>query len=335
MTGAISPVRLLLIKTSSLGDVVHALPALSDAALALPNLRVDWVVEEAFAPIAALHTSVDRVIPVAIRRWRRQPFSSGTWSQWGQFRSQLQEHCYDLVLDAQGLAKSAFLAIQARGPRAGLNWASAREPLSSLAYRFKYPVNRGLHAISRNRLLMAQALGYLDSNARLSDSPPRYGVSVKKVLGSQKIFCFHGSARQEKCWSKDRWVALGTALSRQGHVLVFPSGNASEFQEARAIVQAIIDNATASAALPLAPEPMPLKALISQLSEARAVIGVDTGLLHLSAAMGRPGIGMFVSTDPLQFGALPESTATPFVNLGKEESRSPERVHRAVESILS
>lgn len=362
---ALTFVRLLLIKTSSLGDVVHALPALSDALKALPNLQVDWVVEEAYARLARLHSSVERVIPVAIRRWRKSPLSGRTRQEWKGFQARLQEIHYDLVLDAQGLIKSAWLGLLAHGPRAGLDWQSAREPLASLSYQRKLIVQKDLPAIARNRLLMAQALGYelsLDGVTRTGGgitNPPDYGLSPQRLnallneastetprgtprdttrnptrgtpLGSSPdtapIFCFHSSARPEKCWPEANWIALGRLLTEQGFPLCFPSGNAQEHERASRIAEAIGEAVEA-------PEPMPLRRLIPRLAQARAVVGVDTGLLHLSAALGRPGVGLFMSTDPNKFGALAGANGAAFVNLNQQASRSVSAVNEAVGEIL-
>mgnify|MGYP000927248815 FL=1 len=156
----VAPMNLLIIKMTSLGDVVHLLPALTEAAGRVPGLAADWVVEEGFAAIPAWHPAVERVIPSAIRRWRRGLAHAATWAEMAALRRAIRARDYDLVLDAQGLAKSALVALLARGPRAGLALGSAREGLACLAYQRRYPAPRELHAISRNRLLMARALGY-------------------------------------------------------------------------------------------------------------------------------------------------------------------------------
>ena len=356
--------RLLLIKTSSLGDVVHALPALSDALKALPNLQVDWVVEEAYAPLARLHTAVEGVIPVAIRRWRKSPLSGRTRQEWKGFQARLQETHYDLVLDAQGLIKSAWVGLLAHGPRAGLDWQSAREPLASLSYRQKLRVQKELPAIARNRLLMAQALGYelsldgVTTEGGMANAPD-YGLSPQRLAAllneastetprgaprdntrdntpdtpldnspdTAPIFCFHGSARPEKCWAEANWIALGKLLTEQGLPLCFPSGNAQEYARASRIAETIGEAVEA-------PEPMPLQRLIPRLARARAVVGVDTGLLHLSAALGRPGVGLFMSTDPKKFGALAGANGPSFVNLNQKASRSVSAVNEAMGEVL-
>jgi len=164
--------RVLLIKTSSLGDVLHTLPALTDAAEAIPGIRFDWVVEEAFAEIPEWHPAVGRMIQVAIRRWRKAPLKAILSGEWTTFRRQLRAREYDLVLDAQGLIKSALLSRMAKGRVVGLDKNSAREPLASRFYQQGFPVERGEHAIVRLRKLFAKALDY-----ELPTSALDYGIN--------------------------------------------------------------------------------------------------------------------------------------------------------------
>ncbi|HIQ53746.1 MAG TPA: lipopolysaccharide heptosyltransferase I, partial [Pseudomonas pachastrellae] len=145
--------RVLLIKTSSLGDVIHTLPALTDAARAIPGIRFDWVVEEGFAEIPSWHPAVDAVIPVAIRRWRKKPLQAVRSGEWGNFKRRLRETQYDLVIDAQGLLKSAWLTRYARAEVVGLDKSSAREPLAARFYQRRLAVAWGQHAVERTRQL--------------------------------------------------------------------------------------------------------------------------------------------------------------------------------------
>ena len=151
--------KVLLVKTSSLGDVVHTLPALTDAQRAIPGIRFDWVVEEGFAEIPTWHPAVDQVIPVAIRRWRKSPWQTLRSGEWRRFKARLRETRYDLVIDAQGLLKSAWLTRYVKAPVAGLDRDSAREPLAARFYDRCYAVPREQHALERVRQLFAQALG--------------------------------------------------------------------------------------------------------------------------------------------------------------------------------
>jgi len=304
----------LIIKTSSLGDVVHMLPALTDAAAAIPGLRADWVVEEGFAAIPGLHPAVGRVIPVALRRWRRALGRAATWREMAAFRRALRAETYDLVLDSQCLLKSALLAVQAHGPRAGLDAASAREPLASRFYAHRYAAARDLHAILRNRVLTAQALGYTLE----TDAPVRYGVSVATAERATEVLCFHGTARVEKEYPEGDWVVLAQKLVAAGLTPAFPAGNAREAARAARIV------ATCPGACLL--PTMPLAELMPLIGGARAVVGVDTGLMHLAAALGRPGVGLYPATDPARFGAVAEAGSPALINLSNNLDLDPERV---------
>ncbi|MFT5482534.1 MAG: heptosyltransferase-1, partial [Halieaceae bacterium] len=166
--------RVLVIKTSSLGDVIHTLPALTDAANIIDGITFDWAVEEAFAEIPAWHPAVDEVIPVAIRRWRKQPLESLRGPEWKRCKRLLTRNHYDAVIDAQGLIKSAWLARYVQAPRWGYDKKSAREPLATLAYHHKVPVSRDLHAVERIRQLFSQALRY-----RLPETKGSYGLRAE------------------------------------------------------------------------------------------------------------------------------------------------------------
>lgn len=168
--------RILVVKTSSLGDVIHTLPAITDAYRVLPDIQFDWVIEESFAEIPALHPAVKRVIPLNFRHWRKQPFQAWRSSAWRVFQWEIRRQYYDLIIDAQGLLKSAFIASQAKGIRCGLDWWSAREPLASLSYHRRYTVPKEQHAITRVRQLFAAALGY-----KIPDDPPDYGLKLYAI----------------------------------------------------------------------------------------------------------------------------------------------------------
>ena len=153
--------RVLIVKTSSMGDVLHTLPALTDAMRAIPGIRFDWVVEEGFAQIPSWHEAVDRVIPVAIRRWRKAWFSAPIKAERKAFRDAVQAENYDVIIDAQGLVKSAALVTRlAHGIKHGMDWQTAREPLASLFYNRRHHIARQQHAVERTRELFAKSLGY-------------------------------------------------------------------------------------------------------------------------------------------------------------------------------
>lgn len=310
--------RILVVKTTSLGDLVHMLPALTEAAAALPGLRADWVAEEGFAAIPALHPVVERVIPVAMRRWRKSPLSAAVRREWRGFIESLRSESYDLVLDSQGLLKSAFLATFAHGPRAGLNFASAREPLASLVYRHRYAVPPELHAITRNRLLTAQALGYRMGG----ESEFSYGVQPPAPAGMDLpddfILALHGTARPEKEYPETGWRELIDLVGVDRRPMLLPWGNDRE----RGRAERLAAECTHARMLPR----LGLAEMAAVLGRATAVVGVDTGLMHLAAAFRRPGIGLYPATPPERFGAFSEPGAPVIENLSAEADLVPSRV---------
>lgn len=303
--------RVLIVKMTSLGDVVHLLPALTEAAAHVSGLTVDWVVEEGFAAIPAWHPVVDRVIPSAIRRWRRQLGAAATWREIAAFRRTIRARDYDLVLDAQGLLKSALVALQAHGPRAGQDFASAREPLACLAFQRRYAAPRSLHAITRSRLLLSQALGY----AMGDEADIRYGLTAPLAAASEGVLCLHGTARPEKEYPEAHWVELLRRLVGAGMQPLLPWGNDRERARADRLVAAV-PGATRLPRLDLA-------AMGGVIAACRGVIGVDTGLMHLAAAFRKPGIGLYPATPPERFGARAEADAPAIVNLSQPGDLQP------------
>jgi heptosyltransferase-1 len=289
--------RLLIIKTSSLGDVVHNLPAVSDILAHAPSATIDWVVEAPFADIPLAHPGVRRVIPVALRRWRRRLWRPGTWREIAAFKRALQAERYDVVLDTQGLLKSALLARLAHGPGYGQDRHSAREPLASLLYARRLHVVRGRHAVVRNRDLAAQALGYT-----LPAAAPDYGLRVPSEglpehLRQPYVLCLHGSSRDSKLWPKPYWMSLAKELLDRALQPVFPWGH--EAERVRAL--AIAESAPGALVLPQ----LPLRRLMVVLERAHAVVGVDTGLVHLAAALARPTVALYTDTSPRLTGIYP------------------------------
>ncbi len=284
--------RILFIKTSSLGDIVHNCPAVSDVAHCVPGATVDWVVEEAFAEIAALHAGVRRVIPVAIRRWRAALLSGATWSELAAFRAALRTERYDAVIDSQGLVKSAIVAALAHGRRHGFDRASAREPFAARFYDSRHAVPTSLHAVERNRSLAAAALGYAlpascEYGLRAEGELPLSARAPYAVLLTM-------TSRDDKLWPEEHWRALGAWLAQRGLQCLLPWGSDEERRRC-ARIAAAIPGAVVPARLPLA-------ALARLLRRARCVIGVDTGLAHLAAALGAVVVGLYCGSDPASTG---------------------------------
>lgn len=310
--------RILIVKTSSLGDVIHCLPVVSDIRRQRPDAHIDWVVEESFADIPRLHPGVDQVIPLAIRRWRKSLFSAQTWGEISAFRGRLKQHAYDLVLDCQGLLKSAIVSrqaiITASGHYAGHNNISAREPLAARFYDQSYAIPTSAHAVERNRWLAAAALNY-----SLNKLPCDYGLAPTPLQAdwlpqptAYAVF-LTATSRDDKLWASENWVALGQQLLAQGIAVVLPTGNAAERERATRIAAQI-------AAAIVAP-PLGIAELAGVIAGAAFVVGVDTGLTHLAAALARPTVAIFTATDPALTGVYAgEDQASSSINLGQRNA---------------
>lgn len=289
--------RILIIKTSSLGDVIHTLPALTDAAQAIPGLRADWVVEEAFAEIPTWHPAVDNVIPVAVRRWRRNWWQALSAGELSAFRRRLRVHHYDLVIDAQGLLKSALMTRMARGPKAGLDRHSIKEPVASRFYQRTVAVPRAEHAVQRVRQLFASLLAYVYDPQRID-----YGLTTSGRLasgsatGRPALMFLHGTTWDSKHWPEAYWRELAHLATEAGYSVRLPWGNLSEQERALRIADGI-----ASAQVL---ERMSLGALASVMRQCQGVVAVDTGLGHLAAALNRPTVSIYGATNPFLSGTF-------------------------------
>lgn len=300
--------KILLVKTSSMGDVVHNLATVSDIKRKLPESSIDWVVEQAFADIPSLHPGVNRVIPVRLRHWRKNPLSATNRAEIRLVKQHLIDAAYDCVIDTQGLIKSALVARWAGVPVSGYRWGSARESLATLFYRHRYPVSREQHAVDRNRQLVAAALGYT-----LDELPLDYGIAgtpgefVLPGLKDDYVVCLHGTSRASKLWSESSWEELLPVLASMGLQPILAWGNEQERLRSERL-------AASSGAVMVAPV-LDLKSLAGLLRGSRAVVGVDTGPVHLAAAGGCKVVAIYTDTDPQRTGAVaadPEKV----INLG-------------------
>jgi heptosyltransferase I len=310
---------ILFIKTSSLGDVIHHMPALTEARQRRPDARFFWVVEEAYAPLVRLHPAVSGVVPVALRRWRGRMLAPATWREMADFRRALHTRSYDAVIDTQGLFRSALIAHVARGQRHGYDADSIRERPASRFYDVQHAVARDLHAIARNRILTGRALGYAPDGA-LDFGLTRGDLAA---AGSSYGILFHATARPEKEWPEASWIALARTLAARGSTVVLPWGTAAE-RARSARIAAAVKNAQV-------PERQPLDRMARLIAGAAFVVGVDTGLLHLAAALGVPLAAIFVGSEPGLTGPMGQGQIA--VVGGSHEPPSVADVTAAVERL--
>lgn len=286
--------KVCVIKTSSMGDVIHTLPALTDAQKAIPSLSIDWVVEENFAEIPRWHSAVNRVLPIALRRWRKSPFSIQTRNEWKNYRTLLQAENYDAVIDAQGLIKSALFAIRfAQGVKHGYDRQSIRELLASFFYDKKYAISYQQHAVERIRQLFAHSLGY-----ELPQVQGDYGIArhfLYQTSEKNYVVFIHSTTRADKHWEESEWQKLIEKITALSDCEIhLPWGN--ELEKARADRLAQVHSNVI--VLPK----LTLTELAKQLANAKAAVSVDTGLAHLTAALDKPNITLYGATDPKLIG---------------------------------
>jgi heptosyltransferase-1 len=277
----------LIVRPSSLGDIVHTLPIVHDLHHHHPGLAVDWVVEEPFTALVRLHRGVRRVIPVALRRWRHRVISRSTWRELGAFRRELAHDRYDAIIDLQEQVKGALIAWLARGPVHGPDRASVREPMATLLYRHTYRIDPRQHLIDRCRRLAARAFDYEPQGApRFELNPP---LLTSAPDAPYAVF-LHATSREDKLWPESHWKALLEHVTGAGLQVVLPWGDAAETARSERL-------AAGMSAVTVPPR-RTLPELASLLSRATLVVGVDTGLTHLAAALGTPTVALFTATDP-------------------------------------
>jgi heptosyltransferase-1 len=304
--------KILLVKLSSLGDVLHNLPIVWDLRKRLPHAQIDWIVEEAYVhllePLKTTETfrGIDRIIPVAFRRWKKNLFSIKTWREFFTMRKVLRSISYDIVIETQGLLKSALVCALARKSEtaivAGLGNAtehSGYEPMARLFYTQSVHVPVKCHAIDRSRWVMCSALDWPLLN-RNEEPPLFYPAAFVDLLapllfeGLKKqpngipvpyVVCFHSTARAAKRWSNENWIELGKALSNQGYQMLFPWGSPEEMK-----ISALMASQVPGAIVPRA---FSIEEGYRLVAHAALTIGVDTGLTHLAAVLGKPTIEIY------------------------------------------
>ncbi len=347
--------KLLVVKMSSMGDVVHAQPVVADILAAVPGATIHWVCEAPFAAIPAMNPGVSAVIPIAWRKWRRRLADPQTRASIGAFRDRLRATRYDWVIDCQGLLKSAAVARLARADhRAGLSWSSAREPLASLAYDRRAVVPRSLHVVARNRAVAAAALGArLVGPARFGLTVPAYAPGWLPAAGGYAVL-IPGASRPEKLWPEARWIEVAGRLAARGLRLAWLWGSSDERERVLrmaaacggvrevptvaqpgagpAIVRIDVDPATQDRALSVVPPFLSVADAAGLIAGAAAVVGLDTGFTHLAGALGRPTVGIFCDFDAVQCAVSGDGPCESFGGIGQVPAAA--QVIGAVERML-
>ena len=291
--------KILLVKLSSLGDVVHTLPVVQDILAAMPDAQIDWVVEKAFAPLLTQVKGLQRIIPCELRRWRKSLLSAQTWREWRAFKADLQTARYDAVIDLQGLTKSALVARLARLTQTGKRYAMANQTDGS---GFEAPTRwvadvaialvPRIHAVARARLLAANALGY---DVKRLETAPNYGLkvpiaqSIRAQAAPESIAFIHGTSRQDKTWPLQNWVELGQRFAAHGYQIALVHGSVKELVTSQTIAAQLGGHGIACVVWPM----LSLDELTQQLATCHGAIGVDSGVSHIAVALGLPHVQIY------------------------------------------
>lgn len=303
--------KLLVVKLSSMGDVIHTFPALADAIAARPDLRIDWCVDDALADLVALNPAISRLHRNSVIGRAGAMTDPHSWGRLAQLRKSLRDERYDLVIDAQGLIKSAVVSRLAGAPVAGYDRQSVREPLASFAYRHRFAVERRQHAVTRMRQLFSKALGYRP------DLLARPGNLVRLVPAGEagRVFLLHGTTAESKRWPTGHWIALARQLVELGLTPFATWSNDAERRVAETIRLAV-------PATQLIPR-RPLGEIAIEICRATMVVAVDTGLAHLADAAGVPTIMLFQASNPALTG--PQGTRSEALVAGGDAPARPLR----------
>jgi heptosyltransferase I len=277
--------RILIVKLSSLGDVIHAMPVVHDMLKNHPHAVIDWVVEPGFAPLVRRVHGVNHVIECALRRWRKAWWTSGVRTEWRAFKQQLQQHRYDAVLDLQGLTKSAVVARLARGVSYGLangTDGSSYEAPARWLVDHAIEMQPHIHALDRSRVLVARALGHEVQGS------PQFGLRAETTptASAPTLVMVHGTSRDDKLWPEAAWITLGQRAMAQGWRIALPHAGAVELERAQRIAHALGESAQVWPA-------MNLGALVDHLGGAQGVVGVDSGLSHMAVALSLPHVQIY------------------------------------------
>ena len=283
--------RILIVRVSSLGDVVHNMPVLADIHRQYPDAIIDWVVEESYVGLVRLNKHVNEVIPFALRRWKKNLLSSAVRKEFSLFLNQLRSRSYDYVFDTQGLIKTGlimgFSNTTSKGKKIGLAHktdGSGYEPLSRIFHDKSISVERHIHVVQRGREMVAKALGYT------IDTPPDFGLTVPDehpdwLPPEPYAVFFHGTSRDSKKWPRQNWIETGQLLQESGYNILLPWGSEREYEEASSLSALL----TKSKVLPR----LSITEAALLTGKASFIVGVDTGLSHLAAAYDKPTVQIY------------------------------------------
>ena len=318
-------VRILIIKTSSLGDIVHCLPVINDIKYFVPESSIDWLVEESFADVPRLHPGVNSVITISLRSWKKNLRRKSTWTGLYKAIKAIRENHYDIIIDFQGLLKSAFFTLFTRGDIHGFDKASIRETAASYFYKQTHAVSKQIHAVVRNRELASKCFQY-----ELIDQSAHFGLEIHNInnfnLSERYVILIHGSSKKSKQWPMEYWLKVIQFFNVLGLRVLLPWGSLEEYHFSKALRKA----STNSLVLPK----MNINNLANIISGAKCVVGVDSGLTHLGNALGIPTIGLYMDSNPYLNGVYP-NIKVPSVNLGEiGVIPTPESTISQIEAII-
>lgn len=294
--------KVLIVKTSSMGDVIHTLPALEDAYKNCKNIQFDWAVEPEFAEIPSFHRGVNKVIPIPLRKWRKNIFKYFLNGEIRETLKNLRTTQYDKIIDTQGLLKSLLITKLAKGVDFGFDFSSIREPLAAIFYKNRFAIKKDLHAITRNRMLFARSLGYeFDEHNEQKASTIEYGLDLKKITNIQDplisnlkepyVVLLHGTTWETKQWPTAYWIELANMLAKQNLNIYVTAATKAQLDFVVNLKNACGD------VINILPK-MNIIQAAKLLANANSVVGVDTGFCHLAAALNKKTISLFGATDP-------------------------------------
>ncbi|AFJ03373.1 Lipopolysaccharide heptosyltransferase I [Methylophaga frappieri] len=291
--------RVLIIKLTSMGDLMHALPALTDAVREFPGIIFDWVVDEAFAEVPQWHPAIRNIITTSHRRWKKSLWKTLRDGELRHFYRQLNTSDYDVIVDMQNNLKSALVSLLRRGPVAGLDKASCRERPAHLAYKVPIHVNPQQHAVERMRQIMAQALNYPSPTTPADYAADFTSYALPTLdfrLADNYLLFVHNASWLSKMWPVKHWQRLVLLAVEAGYQVLIPSGNQAEYLRAEQIAMV----SGHAYALPR----LSLNHMAALLQNATAAICSDTGLAHLAAVASTPALTLYGSTDPNLIGTF-------------------------------